>query len=85
MAPGVLAAVSWRGQGHRYDDVNNVNRVGGYGLLGLRTQYDMSKQWVFRANLDNAFDKDYETARTYKSPGRTLFFSLGYRTLLIQS
>ncbi|TAM46102.1 MAG: TonB-dependent vitamin B12 receptor [Gammaproteobacteria bacterium] len=67
-------------QGHRYDDVNNVNRVGGYGLLSLRAQYDMSKQWVFRANLDNAFDKDYETARTYKSPGRTLFFSLGYRT-----
>ena len=67
-------------QGHRYDDVNNVNRVGGYGLLGLRAQYDMSKQWVFRANLDNAFDKDYETARTYKSPGRTLFISLGYRT-----
>ena len=67
-------------QGHRYDDVNNVNRVGGYGLLSLRAQYDMSKQWVFRANLDNAFDKDYETARTYKSPGRALFFSLGYRT-----
>ena len=68
-------------QGHRYDDTSNVNRVGGYGLLGLRAQYDLSKQWVFRANLDNAFDKDYETARTYKSPGRTLFFSLGYRTL----
>lgn len=68
-------------QGHRYDDVDNVNRVGGYGLFSLRAQYDMSKQWVFRANLDNAFDKDYETARTYKSPGRTLFFSLGYRTL----
>ncbi len=67
-------------QGHRYDDVNNTVRLGGYGVLNLRAQYDLSKQWVLRANLDNAFDKAYQTVNTYNSPGRTFFLSLGYRT-----
>lgn len=71
---------TWLVQGHRYDDVNNTVRLGGYGLLNLRAQYDLSKQWVLRANLDNAFDKAYQTVNTYNSPGRSLFVSLGYRT-----
>lgn len=66
-------------QGHRYDDVNNTVRLGGYGLLNLRAQYDLSKQWVVRANLDNAFGKAYQTVNTYNSPGRSVFVSLGYR------
>ncbi len=71
---------TWLVQGHRYDDVNNTTRVGGYGVLNLRAQYDLSKQWVLRANLDNVFDKAYQTVNTYNSPGRNLFVSLGYRT-----
>lgn len=67
-------------QGHRYDDVNNTTRLGGYGLLNLRAQYALSKQWLLRANLDNVFDKAYQTVNTYNSPGRTVFVSLGYRT-----
>lgn len=70
---------TWLVQGHRYDDVNNTVRLGGYGLLNLRAQYDLSKRWVLRANLDNAFDKAYQTVNTYNSPGRTVFVSLGYR------
>lgn len=67
-------------QGHRYDDANNTTRLGGYGALNLRAQYNLSKQWVLRANLDNVFDKAYQTVNTYNSPGRSLFVSLGYRT-----
>jgi len=71
---------TWLVQGHRYDDVNNTVRLGGYGVLNLRAQYDLSKQWVMRANLDNVLDKTYQTVNTYNSPGRSLFVSLGYRT-----
>ncbi len=71
---------TWLVQGHRYDDVNNTVRLGGYGVLNLRAQYDLSKQWVVRANLDNVLDKTYQTVNTYNSPGRSLFMSLGYRT-----
>lgn len=67
-------------QGHRYDNVSNTTRMGGYGIVNFQAQYDLSKQWVVRGNLDNAFDKDYETVSTFKSPGRTLFISLSYRT-----
>ena len=67
-------------QGHRYDNVSNTTRLGGYGIVNFQAQYDVSKQWVLRANLDNAFDKAYETVSTFKSPGRTVFVSLGYRT-----
>lgn len=67
-------------QDHRYDNASNTTRVGGYGIVNLLAQYDVSKQWLVRANLDNAFDKDYETVSTFKSPGRTVFVSLGYRT-----
>lgn len=67
-------------QGHRYDDVNNTTRLGGYGLLNLRAHYALSKQWLLRANLDNVFDKTYQTVNTFNSPGRTVFVSLGYRT-----
>ncbi|MBI3569981.1 MAG: TonB-dependent receptor, partial [Gammaproteobacteria bacterium] len=67
-------------QGHRYDNTSNTTRVGGYGIMNFYTQYDLSKQWVVRANLDNAFDKTYETVSTFKSPGRAFFVSLGYRT-----
>ncbi|MBI3575003.1 MAG: TonB-dependent vitamin B12 receptor [Gammaproteobacteria bacterium] len=67
-------------QGHRYDNVSNTTRLGGYGIVNFQTQYDLSKQWVVRANLDNAFDKTYETISTFKSPGRAFFVSLGYRT-----
>ncbi len=70
---------TWLVQGHRYDDVNNTVRLGGYGTLNLRAQHALSKQWVLRANLDNAFDKAYQTVNTYNSPGRSLFVSLGYR------
>ncbi len=67
-------------QGHRYDNVANTTRVGGYGIVNFQAQYDLSKQWVLRANLDNAFNKTYETVSTFKSPGRAFFVSLGYRT-----
>ena len=67
-------------QGHRYDNVSNTTRLGGYGVVNFQAQYDLSKQWVLRANLDNVFDKAYETISTYKSPGRAFFVSLGYRT-----
>ena len=71
--------MTWLAQGRRFDDTANTVVVGGYGLLNLRAQYDLSKDWLVRAHLDNVFDKRYETVRTYNSPGRSLFVSLGYQ------
>jgi vitamin B12 transporter len=71
--------MTWLAQSRRYDDTANTTVMGGYGLVNLRTQYDLSKDWLVRAHLDNVFDKQYETVRTYNSPGRSLFVSLNYQ------
>jgi vitamin B12 transporter len=77
--------MTWLAQGKRYEydytDPSNPTPIpmGGYGLLNLRAQYDLSKDWQMRAHLDNVFDKQYETAHNYNSPGRSLFVSLNYQ------
>jgi vitamin B12 transporter len=66
-------------QSQRFDDVNNDIRVGGYGLVNLRAQYEPAKHWFLRATLDNLFDKAYQTVKTYNSARRAIFLSVGYR------
>jgi len=66
-------------QSHRFDDRANRQRLGGYGILNLRGEYSLNKQWTLRARLDNAFDKNYETARFYNTAGRTFFISIHYQ------
>jgi len=72
--------MTWLAQGRRFDDAANTVVVGGYGLMNLRAEYDLSKDWLVRAHLDNVLDKQYETVRNYNTPGRSLFVSLGYQT-----
>lgn len=71
--------IAWLTQDRRFDDADNIVAMGGYGLLNLRAQYDLSKDWLLRARLDNVFDRQYETAHNYNSPGRSLFMSLNYQ------
>ncbi|MHB8535148.1 MAG: TonB-dependent vitamin B12 receptor [Sulfuricaulis sp.] len=71
--------MTWLAQGRRFDDAANTVVVGGYGLLNLRAEYDLSKDWRVRAHLDNVFDKQYETVHNYNTPGRSVFVSLGYQ------
>ena len=71
--------MTWLAQDRRFDDAANASVMGGYGVLNLRAQYDLARDWQLRARLDNALDKQYETARNYNSPGRNLFMSLNYQ------
>lgn len=72
--------MTWLAQGRRFDDAANTVVVGGYGLLNLRVEYDLSKDWLVRAHLDNVLDKQYETVHDFNTPGRSLFVSLNYQT-----
>ena len=65
-------------QTHSYDDQANRTRLGGFGLLDLYAGWQVAPQWRLEARLDNVFDKDYETARYYRSPGRSLMLALAY-------
>jgi len=77
----ISAGASWKLQGHsyNYDYKRNKTRLGGYGLLDLRMAYQVAPEWSLQANLSNAFDKEYETAKDYNSLDRTLMVSISYQ------
>lgn len=65
--------------GHRYDDLANRSRLGGYALTDLRVGYRINADWNVRLSLNNVFDRHYETARYYNQPGRNYLFTVNYR------
>lgn len=69
------AGLTWQASSRRYDDSANTVEVAGYGLLGLRTSWQMSNdlQWQFK--VDNVLDKDYAQA-TYTRPDDAFFSSV---------
>ena len=65
-------------QGQRYDDIANSNKLGGYGVLNLRSEYRFAKNWWARLRIDNVLDKGYETIKYYEMPGRSVMLQLGF-------
>ncbi|APE29901.1 TonB-dependent receptor [Halomonas aestuarii] len=69
---------SWIAQNHRYNDSANQQRLPGYGIVNLRAGWDFAPMWSTRLTVENAFDKEYETARDYISAGRAAFVSVHF-------
>lgn len=58
---------------------NDGSRVlGGYSLWSFYASRRIDDQWVARVRLENAFDKAYQLAYGYNTPGRGLFATLQY-------
>ncbi len=72
---------SWIVQNHRYNDAANEQRLGGFGLLNLRAGWAFAPHWSTRLTVNNALDKQYETARNYINAGRAVFLSVDYGAL----
>lgn len=53
-------------------------RLGGYGLLNLGAQWRLAPAWTLLARLNNATDKDYTTAYSYSTLGRTAFIGIQF-------
>ncbi len=70
---------SLRTEGHRYDDLGNNRRMGGYAAVDLRAGYDLARAWQLQGRIENLLDKGYETAAFYNQPGRSLFVTLRYQ------
>ena len=66
---------------HRYDDVKNTpeKRMGGYGLVNLRANYEISKNFHAQLNVNNVFNKKYQTAYGYRTPGTNFFLNLAWQ------
>lgn len=52
--------------------------LGGYSLWSLYASRKISNDWTARVRLENAFDKAYQLAYGYNTPGRGLFATLQY-------
>lgn len=67
--------------GKRYDTINNTDssRMGGFSLVNLTAEYAFNKQLTGLVRWNNIFNKDYELAKGYNTPGSNLFFNLQWR------
>ena len=82
------AATEWAGwrlsaqtviSGKRYDNAANSVMLGGYALLNLDAQYSITRALTLQLQMDNAFDRAYQTANGYASMPRSLFVGLRYQ------
>jgi len=64
---------------------NNTNqyaftqrKMPGYSLVDISASYPVTSHLTIRGKIANLFDKDYETAYGYQTPGREYYLSGGY-------
>jgi vitamin B12 transporter len=64
--------------GRRYDSATEAasSRMGGYGLLNARVAYQVSKLVSVEVSGQNLTDRQYEQARGYNTPNRSVFLNL---------
>ncbi|HBC58117.1 MAG TPA: TonB-dependent vitamin B12 receptor [Gammaproteobacteria bacterium] len=65
--------------GERYNDLANTERLGGYSIIDLRTEYLLANNWRLQVRIENLFDKKYETADLFNQSGRNFNVALRYR------
>ena len=70
--------ISFIGQGSRFDDTDNTDKVSGYGIVNLRASYAVSKKTSIKWKIENLFDKEYETVKNYNTPGVSGYISINY-------
>ncbi len=61
----------------RFNAANTV-KMGGYALLNVDASYPLTRELKLQLNLDNAFNRKYETAVGYAQAPRTVMVGLRY-------
>ncbi|HZV62122.1 MAG TPA: TonB-dependent receptor [Methylophilaceae bacterium] len=71
----------------RYNDAQNTQRLPGYAIFNLTTDYKISPDWKLQARVNNLLDKDYALAYdgdpsaggfVYNTAGTNLFINVRY-------
>jgi len=67
--------------GARFDQPNEASgtRMHGYGLVNLTASYALDRDWSIRARWNNVFNREYELAQNFNTPGSNVFVSLQYQ------
>lgn len=61
---------------YRYDNTTNTIRLGGYGVVDLRADWQFAKDLTLGLRLNNVAGRNYTTAFGYNQPGREAFATL---------
>lgn len=75
---GFSYGLSVLGSSHRYDDLANTVRLGGYGRFDLRSSLAVSRSWRVDFSVENVFDRSIQTAAWYPQAGRNYLLTLRY-------
>lgn len=65
-------------QGERFDNLANTRRLPSFATLDLRAEWRIGDSLRLQARIDNALDREYETAQFYPQPGREVHFLVRY-------
>lgn len=60
----------------RFDDAPNLHRLGGYGLLGVQLQRQLSSDWTLQFQGTNVLNKDYQLVRGYRTAPAAFMINL---------
>jgi vitamin B12 transporter len=68
------------GAGARFDSIDESpsSRMGGYALFNLILSYKLSRDWNVDVRWNNVFNKSYELAQGYNTPGSNVFVWVKY-------
>jgi vitamin B12 transporter len=67
------------GSAERKDTTGGTGTLSGYSIWSFYASKKIDKEWTARLKLDNAFDRDYQLAYGYNTPGRGAFVTLQYQ------
>ena len=79
----VSVGTTVKGQGYRYDDAENEERIAGFATWDLRAKWQIGSHWTTNLTVDNVLDRKFATAlrfdgSEYIAAGRTAMLTLRY-------
>jgi vitamin B12 transporter len=67
------------GSAERKDRTGGNGNLAGYSIWSFYASKKIDKEWTARLKIDNAFNRDYQLAYGYNTPGRGAFVTLQYQ------
>ena len=81
LSASLLVALSPAARPDTDFDVFPAQRIAlaGYGLLHARVSWPLARGWELEARVENLFDREYELAHAFNTPGRSGTVALRWR------
>ncbi|HJU06564.1 MAG TPA: TonB-dependent receptor [Nitrospiraceae bacterium] len=71
--PRLRTNAEYRFVGARFNDLENTQKVGAFGVVNVQATYDVTKQWQVYGRVDNLFNERYEEILFFGTPIRSIY------------